>query len=75
MCTACFHTHAIERLMGMEYLRVRTIQTDSAYRPQKVGMHRVDVDPVPGEVAQSHPEGLRAVQLRSAEGEREAVRG
>ena len=28
MCTGCFHTHAIERLMGMEYLRIKTFQTD-----------------------------------------------
>ena len=29
MRTDCFNTHAIERLMGMEYLRVKTFQTDS----------------------------------------------
>ena len=31
MRTDCFHTHAIERLMGMEYLRVKTFQTGSTY--------------------------------------------
>ena len=45
MRTGCFHTHAIERLTGMEYLRVKTFQTDStltafAYSPVAYGLKR-----------------------------------